>query len=72
MYQQEGEVVIIVPPLSASLDDNDQDQGSPKTTESTSEQNYIKYSAKFIFLNLIAQMHTYYDYSYNIPINKMD
>ncbi|PSN52321.1 hypothetical protein C0J52_11409 [Blattella germanica] len=34
-YQHEGEVVIIVPPLSASLDDNDQDQGSPKTTGST-------------------------------------
>ncbi|GFG37998.1 hypothetical protein Cfor_01879, partial [Coptotermes formosanus] len=33
-YQHEGEVVIIVPPLNASLDD-DQDQGSPKTTEST-------------------------------------
>jgi hypothetical protein len=35
-YQNEGEVVIIVPPLNASLDD-DQEQGSPKTTESTSK-----------------------------------
>jgi hypothetical protein len=35
-YQHEGEVVIIVPPLNASLDD-DQEQGSPKTTESTSK-----------------------------------
>ncbi|XP_021914372.1 potassium voltage-gated channel subfamily KQT member 1 isoform X1 [Zootermopsis nevadensis] len=33
-YQHEGEVVIIVPPLNASLDD-DQEQSSPKTTEST-------------------------------------
>jgi hypothetical protein len=35
-YQHEGDVVIIVPPLNTSLDD-DQDEGSPKTTESTSE-----------------------------------
>jgi len=33
-YQHEGEVVIIVPPLNPSLDD-DQEQGSPKTTDST-------------------------------------
>ncbi|XP_069682884.1 potassium voltage-gated channel subfamily KQT member 1-like [Periplaneta americana] len=33
-YQHEGEVVIIVPPLNASLDD-EQEQGSPRTTEST-------------------------------------
>jgi hypothetical protein len=35
-YQHEGEVVIIVPPLNTSLDD-DQDEGSPKNTESTSK-----------------------------------
>lgn len=44
-YQHEGEVVIIVPPLNASLDD-DQEQSSPKTTESTS-----KYSSQ-IFWNV--------------------
>jgi hypothetical protein len=35
-YQHEGEVVIIVPSLNTSFDD-DQDEGSPKTTDSTSK-----------------------------------
>lgn len=48
-YQHEGEVVIIVPPLNTSLDD-DQDEGSPKTTESTSK--YILIISNFIHSNI--------------------
>ena len=44
-YQHEGDVVIIVPPLNPSLDD-DQEQGSPKTTDSTS-----KYRIQQIYWN---------------------
>lgn len=62
-YQHEGEVVIIVPPLSTSLDD-DQEQGSPKTTESTS-----KYSRQtFWNVTLFDQKAKQYETSYPVII----
>jgi hypothetical protein len=57
-------VVIIVPPLNASLDD-DQEQGSPKTTESTS-----KYRIQHRLLEQAYKKTALFDENTNQNMNK--